>query len=109
MIIGRLPQTCLLDLSPHSQSLFPSEKKKLIFCYAPHNGKLCSVGGADYGSVRIGAFMGREIIKSTASAKLCKFLSVANGTHTDELEEDSLEPLEAEKSLDYLCNLSPHR
>ncbi|WOG85756.1 hypothetical protein DCAR_0104949 [Daucus carota subsp. sativus] len=68
-----------------------------------------SVGGADYGSVRIGAFMGREIIKSTASAKLCKFLSIANGTHTDELEEDSLEPLEAEKSLDYLCNLSPHR
>ncbi|KAK1367624.1 L-arabinokinase [Heracleum sosnowskyi] len=68
-----------------------------------------SVGGADYGSVRIGAFMGREIIKSTAADELCKFLSVANGTNTDEVEEDSLEPLEAEKSLDYLCNLSPHR
>ncbi|KAL8106975.1 L-arabinokinase-like [Apium graveolens] len=68
-----------------------------------------SVGGADYGSVRIGAFMGREIIKSTASAKLCQFISIANGTNTDEVEEDSLEPLEAEKSLDYLCNLSPHR
>lgn len=68
-----------------------------------------SIGGADYGSVRIGAFMGREIIKSTASEKLCKFLSIANGTNIDEEEEDSLEPLEAEKSLDYLCNLSPHR
>lgn len=76
--------------------------------YAPHIWKLCSIGGADYGSVRIGAFMGREMIKSTASNKLTKALSVANGTHTDESEE-SAEPLEAEKSLEYLCNLSPHR
>lgn len=52
--------------------------------------------------------MGREMIKSTASATLSKSQSIANGANTDELEE-STEPLEAEKSLEYLCNLSPHR
>lgn len=68
-----------------------------------------SVGGADYGSVRIGAFMGRRMIKSTASTMLSGTLSNGNGTNQDELEEDGLELLESEASLDYLCNLSPHR
>lgn len=66
-----------------------------------------SVGGADYGSVRIGAFMGRKIIKSVASELLST--SSANGVTSDDLEEDGIELLEAEASLDYLCNLSPHR
>ncbi|KAG8375307.1 hypothetical protein BUALT_Bualt10G0086700 [Buddleja alternifolia] len=66
-----------------------------------------SVGGADYGSVRIGAFMGRKIIKSFASELLSK--SCANGVTSDDLEEDGVELLETEASLDYLCNLSPHR
>ncbi|KAG8491107.1 hypothetical protein CXB51_014251 [Gossypium anomalum] len=38
-----------------------------------------SVGGADYGSVRIGAFMGRKIIKATASTRLSQSMSTANG------------------------------
>ncbi|KAJ8758717.1 hypothetical protein K2173_000438 [Erythroxylum novogranatense] len=62
-----------------------------------------SVGGADYGSVRIGAFMGREIIKSTAS------IVSANGSVPDDLDNDGVELLKTEASLDYLCNLSPHR
>ncbi|KAK4435658.1 L-arabinokinase [Sesamum alatum] len=66
-----------------------------------------SVGGADYGSVRIGAFMGRKIIKSVASDLLSE--SCANGVTSDDLEEDGVELLEKEASLDYLCNLSPHR
>ncbi|KAK6131981.1 hypothetical protein DH2020_034273 [Rehmannia glutinosa] len=66
-----------------------------------------SVGGADYGSVRIGAFMGRKIIKSVASDLLSQ--SCANGVTSDDLEEDGIELLETEASLDYLCNLSPHR
>ncbi|KAL6501857.1 D-arabinose 1-dehydrogenase (NAD(P)(+)) [Orobanche gracilis] len=66
-----------------------------------------SVGGADYGSVRIGAFMGRKIIKSVASDLLSR--SCANGVTTDDLEEDGIELLETEASLNYLCNLSPHR
>ncbi|XP_004291219.1 PREDICTED: L-arabinokinase-like [Fragaria vesca subsp. vesca] len=68
-----------------------------------------SVGGADYGSVRIGAFMGRTIIKSTASTIMSKSLSNSNGMNADELEDDGLELPKAEASLDYLCNLSPHR
>ncbi|GLT67520.1 hypothetical protein SLA2020_398210 [Shorea laevis] len=68
-----------------------------------------SIGGADYGSVRIGAFMGRKMIKSIASNMLSQSLSCANGATSDELEESGIELVEAEASLDYLCNLSPHR
>ena len=70
---------------------------------------LCSVGGADYGSVRIGAFMGRKMIKSIASSILSQSLPDANGFNLDELDADGVELLKAEASLDYLCNLSPHR
>uniref|UniRef100_A0A2P2MS60 L-arabinokinase-like isoform X1 n=2 Tax=Rhizophora mucronata TaxID=61149 RepID=A0A2P2MS60_RHIMU len=68
-----------------------------------------SVGGADYGSVRVGAFMGREMIKSTASTIVSRSLCTANGSIPDELDDDGIELLKAEASLDYLCNLSPHR
>ncbi|GLT59584.1 hypothetical protein SLA2020_323960 [Shorea laevis] len=68
-----------------------------------------SVGGADYGSVRVGAFMGRKMIKFIASNMLSQSLSCANGTTPDELEDTGIELLESEASLDYLCNLSPHR
>ncbi|KAG5225055.1 L-arabinokinase [Salix suchowensis] len=68
-----------------------------------------SVGGADYGSVRIGAFMGRKMIKSIASSTLSRSLPSANGLILDELEDDSVNLIKAEASLDYLCNLSPHR
>uniref|UniRef100_A0A0A0LGT8 L-arabinokinase n=1 Tax=Cucumis sativus TaxID=3659 RepID=A0A0A0LGT8_CUCSA len=68
-----------------------------------------SVGGADYGSVRIGAFMGREIIKSTASSMLPVSSSVVNGVNNYDSEDNSVELLQTESSLDYLCNLPPHR
>uniref|UniRef100_A0A2P2MS79 L-arabinokinase-like isoform X2 n=1 Tax=Rhizophora mucronata TaxID=61149 RepID=A0A2P2MS79_RHIMU len=68
-----------------------------------------SVGGADYGSVRIGSFMGRQMIKSTASTILSRSSCTVNGSTTDDLDYDGVELLKAEASLDYLCNLSPHR
>ncbi|KAL0546436.1 hypothetical protein IC582_016344 [Cucumis melo] len=68
-----------------------------------------SVGGADYGSVRIGAFMGRKMIKSRASELLSNSSSLANGISHDDLEDDGIELLETESSLYYLCNLPPHR
>ncbi|XP_062163501.1 L-arabinokinase-like isoform X1 [Alnus glutinosa] len=68
-----------------------------------------SIGGADYGSVRIGTFMGCKMIKSIASSMLSQSSPSANGANLDELEADGVELLEAEASLDYLCNLSPHR
>lgn len=71
----------------------------------------CSVGGADYGSVRIGAFMGRTMIKSSASNLLPRSSSTTATATSEELEENGVgvELLETEASLDYLCNLSPHR
>ncbi|KAI8560968.1 hypothetical protein RHMOL_Rhmol04G0297800 [Rhododendron molle] len=67
-----------------------------------------SIGGADYGSVRVGAFMGQKMIKSGACALLTQSSSSANG-NTEELEDGAVELLQTEASLDYLCNLSPHR
>ncbi|XP_077238581.1 L-arabinokinase-like [Tasmannia lanceolata] len=74
-----------------------------------------SIGGADYGSVRIGAFMGLKMIKSEAAALLSRSVGSVNppqhenGTNSYEFEEHGIELLEAEASLDYLCNVSPHR
>lgn len=53
--------------------------------------------------------MGRKMIKSIASSMLSRSLPSSNGENVDELEDDGVELIEAEASLDYLCNLSPHR
>ncbi|XP_057806534.1 L-arabinokinase-like isoform X2 [Salvia miltiorrhiza] len=73
-----------------------------------------SVGGADYGSVRIGTFMGRKMIKSMASERFHSYISRYNsekveGLNNDGKGEDGMELLEAEAAMDYLCNISPHR
>ncbi|XP_068641434.1 L-arabinokinase-like [Aristolochia californica] len=99
----------------------PAEVKELVSIpshirfWGIDSGIRHSIGGADYGSVRIGAFMGRKIIKSMASTLLCRSKAEASGTpnengaYSDEFEEHGIELLEAEASLDYLCNLPPHR
>ncbi|KAG9449316.1 hypothetical protein H6P81_009281 [Aristolochia fimbriata] len=99
----------------------PAEVKELVSIpshirlWGIDSGIRHSIGGADYGSVRIGAFMGRKIIKSSASAHL-SFSKAgasgnenANGVYSDDFEEHGIGLLEAEASLDYLCNLPPHR
>lgn len=53
--------------------------------------------------------MGRRMIKSRASELLSNSSSLANGISHDDLEDDGIELLESESSLDYLCNLPPHR
>uniref|UniRef100_A0A0C9S778 TSA: Wollemia nobilis Ref_Wollemi_Transcript_13892_3889 transcribed RNA sequence n=1 Tax=Wollemia nobilis TaxID=56998 RepID=A0A0C9S778_9CONI len=74
-----------------------------------------SIGGADYGSVRVGTFMGRQIIKSTASTLLPPQTTAAtsqdysNGVIHDDFDEYDYSLLEREATLDYLCNLPPHR
>ncbi|KAK9097576.1 hypothetical protein Sjap_023073 [Stephania japonica] len=68
-----------------------------------------SVGGADYGSVRVGTFMGRKMVKLIASSSTSENTLQQDGMNSDELEEDGVELLKAEASLDYLCNLPPHR
>ncbi|XP_022136808.1 L-arabinokinase-like isoform X2 [Momordica charantia] len=86
----------LVDIPPH------------IRFWGIDSGIRHSVGGADYGSVRIGAFMGLKMIKSRASDLVSKSLSYSS--HSEELEDqDGMELLEAESCLEYLCNLPPHR
>ncbi|KAH9305867.1 hypothetical protein KI387_010271, partial [Taxus chinensis] len=74
-----------------------------------------SVGGADYGSVRVGTFMGRQIIKLTASALLSQpstattLQECTNGIMRDDFDEYESALLQKEATLDYLCNLPPHR
>lgn len=100
-----LPLLSLLCYSLHILSIFP-----LV-----HQSILCSVGGADYGSVRIGAFMGRKMIKSMASEHLSSTMSKSNSSEridamdSNESEDNCVELSETEASLDYLCNLSPYR
>ncbi|XVF34169.1 hypothetical protein REPUB_Repub18cG0035300 [Reevesia pubescens] len=48
-------------------------------------------------------------IDSGIRHRLSQSVPTANGVSPDELGNDGLELLEAEASLDYLCNLSPHR
>ncbi|KAK1269582.1 L-arabinokinase [Acorus gramineus] len=99
----------------------PAEVKELVVIpthtrfWGIDSGIRHSVGGADYGSVRIGTFMGRKVIKSTASVLLSESLTNRNtpqsdsGINSDEFEEHGIELLRAEASLDYLCNLSTQR
>ena len=49
--------------------------------------------------MRIGAFIGNTMIRYFASSE----------TNSGEAEEESSELIEYDASLDYLCNLSPHR
>ncbi|XP_024537180.1 L-arabinokinase isoform X2 [Selaginella moellendorffii] len=66
-----------------------------------------SVGGADYGSVRVGAFMGRQMIAQLAAEKLSE--KQDNGNGFDEVDEVETEQLLDEKNLSYLCNLTTER
>jgi L-arabinokinase len=83
-------------------------------CFMPLN----SVGGADYGSVRVGAFMGRRIIQSEAENLLTESsLQVPDSSSLNDVSDDVLKEiheanlavLEKEANLDYLCNIHPHR
>ncbi|GJW58144.1 L-arabinokinase isoform X1 [Tanacetum coccineum] len=59
-----------------------------------------NIGGADYGSVIIGSFMGGKMIKSTASDISSQSYSNGNENNLDELEEYGIEPFHDEASLD---------
>ncbi|GJS94495.1 hypothetical protein Tco_0801463 [Tanacetum coccineum] len=56
-------------------------------------------GVYDYGSVRVGAFMGGKMIKSTSDISSQSY-SNGIGNNFDELEEYGIEPLHDEASLD---------
>lgn len=66
-----------------------------------------SVGGADYGSVRAGAFMGRRIIQGTAS-KLSGSLK-ETGVMNEGSDDAELSLSLADAKVNYLSNIPPHR
>lgn len=73
-----------------------------------------SVGGTDYGSVRVGTYMGRKMIKCAASNLLSELLLSCTSTQPgdsspDEYEGHGVDLLKSEASMEYLCNLPPHR
>ncbi|KAJ3696276.1 hypothetical protein LUZ60_001653 [Juncus effusus] len=87
----------------------PAEVKELVTIpthirfWGLDSGIRHSIGGTDYGSVRVGTYMGRKMIKSQAS----RMSSSSDGS--DEYEGHSIELLKSEASLQYLCNFTPHR
>lgn len=70
-----------------------------------------SVGGTDYGSVRVGTFMGRTIITSTAEklASLATQTNVLENGGTTADKDPSSNLLQDEGQEEYLCNLSTYR
>ncbi|KAL5208229.1 hypothetical protein ABZP36_032664 [Zizania latifolia] len=98
----------------------PAEVKELVSIpthirfWGLDSGIRHSVGGTDYGSVRVGTYMGRKMIKCAASDLLSQSLpssppTQSGDTHCDEYEEHGVDLLKSEASLEYLCNLPPHR
>ncbi|KAL2652701.1 hypothetical protein R1flu_020829 [Riccia fluitans] len=73
-----------------------------------------SVGGSDYGSVRVGTFMGRRIIQSEA-ARYMSQMSLApadeNGpsVNVQDVYQTQLRVFDQEINLAYLCNIPPSR
>lgn len=69
-----------------------------------------SVGGTDYGSVRVGTFMGRTIITSIAT-KLASQVAQTNTLENSDnhYERSNCNLLSEEGQEEHLCNLSTHR
>lgn len=96
------------DCVVFSKSDFTNELELNVLSFV-----LFSVGGTDYGSARVGTYMGRKMIKCAASDLLSQsFPSVpmqSSDTNSDDYEEHGVDLLRSEASLEYLCNLPPHR
>ncbi|XP_062234198.1 L-arabinokinase-like isoform X2 [Phragmites australis] len=93
----------------------PAEVKELVSIpthmrfWGLDSGIRHSIGGGDYGSVRVGTYMGRKMIKCAASDLVSKFLTSEAPVQSDCYKEDCTDLLKSEAALEYLCNLPPHR
>uniref|UniRef100_A0A0E0Q2A2 GHMP kinase N-terminal domain-containing protein n=1 Tax=Oryza rufipogon TaxID=4529 RepID=A0A0E0Q2A2_ORYRU len=95
--------------------LQPAEVKELVAIpnhmrfWGLDSGIRHSVGGGDYGSVRVGTYMGRKMIKCAAS-DLASESSVSDApVQSNDYKQNAIELLKSEASLEYLCNIPPHR
>ncbi|XP_015643923.1 L-arabinokinase isoform X1 [Oryza sativa Japonica Group] len=93
----------------------PAEVKELVAIpnhmrfWGLDSGIRHSVGGGDYGSVRVGTYMGRKMIKCAAS-DLASESSVSDApVQSNDYKQNAIELLKSEASLEYLCNIPPHR
>ncbi|EMS56249.1 L-arabinokinase [Triticum urartu] len=68
-----------------------------------------SVGGGDYGSVRVGTYMGRKMIKCAASDLVSVSSTSDAPAQSDDYKEKGRDVLKSEASMEYLCKLPPHR
>ncbi|CAN6220188.1 unnamed protein product [Urochloa humidicola] len=93
----------------------PAEVKELVSIpthirfWGLDSGIRHSVGGGDYGSVRVGTYMGRKMIKCAASDLVSESLTSEAPVQPDCYKENGTGLLKSEASLEYLCNLPPHR
>ncbi|PWZ23550.1 L-arabinokinase [Zea mays] len=93
----------------------PAEVKELVSIpthirfWGLDSGIRHSVGGGDYGSVRVGTYMGRKMIKCTASDLVSESLTSGSPAQSDCYKENGVGVLKSEAALEYLCNLPPHR
>ncbi|KQK17416.1 hypothetical protein BRADI_1g34327v3 [Brachypodium distachyon] len=93
----------------------PAEVKELVTIpthmrfWGLDSGIQHSVGGGDYGSVRVGTFMGGKMIKCAAS-NLVLISTTSNApAQSDDYKENGMDLLKSEAAIEYLCNLPPHR
>ncbi|RLN11821.1 hypothetical protein C2845_PM09G23270 [Panicum miliaceum] len=93
----------------------PAEVKELVSIpthmrfWGLDSGIRHSVGGGDYGSVRVGTYMGRKMIKCAASDLVSESLTSEAPDVSDCHKENVMGLLKSEAALEYLCNLPPHR
>ncbi|XP_066369481.1 L-arabinokinase-like isoform X1 [Miscanthus floridulus] len=93
----------------------PAEVKELVSIpthirfWGLDSGIRHSVGGGDYGSVRVGTYMGRKMIKCAASDLVSESLTSGPPVQSDCYKENGMCVLKSEAALEYLCNLPPHR
>ncbi|KAK3131212.1 hypothetical protein QOZ80_6BG0503530 [Eleusine coracana subsp. coracana] len=93
----------------------PAEVKELVSIpthmrfWGLDSGIRHSVGGGDYGSVRVGAYMGRKMIKNAASNLVSESLTSEVPDQPDCYKENSMDLLKSDATMEYLCNLPPHR
>ncbi|XP_015693699.2 L-arabinokinase-like [Oryza brachyantha] len=93
----------------------PAEVKELVAIpthmrfWGLDSGIRHSVGGGDYGSVRVGTYMGRKMIKCAAS-DLASESSISDApVQSNDYKQNAIDLLKSEASLEYLCNMPPHR
>ncbi|KAF8772151.1 hypothetical protein HU200_006149 [Digitaria exilis] len=92
----------------------PAEVKELVSIpthmrfWGLDSGIRHSVGGGDYGSVRVGTYMGRKMIKCAALDLVSESLTSEAPVQSD-YKQNGMGLLKSEAALEYLCNLPPHR